>query len=94
MILTSEENNQYTAEVRLSRVEFYQNGVSLGIANFERVSGARKVLSCLALTGRPLEEVLCFYRASEEFVGAKMTDMSFSDDGRYVLCAGKIIATS
>lgn len=94
MIITSSENDRYTAKVVNSRVEFFHQDMSLGIANFERISGAKKVLSCLALTEKPLEEVLCFYRASKDLVGADMLKMSFSEDGQYILYSGKVIANS
>ena len=92
MNITSEVNNQYTAKVIYSNVEFYYQHQKIGYAKLQGgVPEARKLLRYLAITTKPFHEVLCYYRLSQQLLGADILEMSLSDNGEDILHAGKVI---
>lgn len=90
--VTSEVNPHYTAEVGYRNVEFFYQEAPIGNAQLKDGSPeARKVLRYLAITEKPFCEVLCFYRVSQQLLGADILEMSVSEDGKHILHADKVI---
>ena len=92
MNVTSEVDNQYTAEVLYSNVEFFYQGKPLGSTTLQDgAPEARKLLRYLAITGKPFHDVLCFYRLSQELLGADILEMSLAEDGEHILHSGRVM---
>ena len=92
MNVTSEVNNQYTAKAVYTNVEFFYQGERIGFAQLQDgAPEARKLLRYLAITEKPFDEVLAYYRLSQQLLGADILEMSLSEDGKDILHAGKVI---
>ena len=92
MNVISEVNPQYTAEVINQKAEFFYQEKSIGPAVLQHgAPEARKILRYLAITEKPFDEVLCYYRVSQQLLGAEILEMSLSEDGKHILQAGKVI---
>ena len=92
MNVTSEVNDQYTAKAVYTNVEFFYQGEKIGFAKLQDgVPEARKLLRYLAITEKPFHEVLAYYRLSQQLIGADILEMNSSEDGKFILHAGKVI---
>lgn len=92
MKVVSEVNPHYTAEVTYQKAEFFYQEKSIGSALLQHgAPEARKILRYLAITEKPFNEVLCYYRVSQQLLGADILEMSLSEDGKHILHAGKVI---
>ena len=89
--ITSEVNPHYTARIR-TRVTFFYQGEKIGSAKLQnRALEAGKLLRYLAITEKPFDEVLAYYRLSQQLLGADVLEMSLSDDGESILHTGKVV---
>lgn len=71
---------------------FFYQGEKIGSAKLQnRALEAGKLLRYLAITEKPFDEVLAYYRLSQQLLGADVLEMSLSDDGESILHTGKVV---